>query len=406
MLTKLVTFIINILTHIFSDMFGNLPPHLLQQQYQQYQLHIQQRMHMQLQMNMHLKIQQQQQIRQQVNIINIQKEPEPEPEQAALENLSYENITLGEALKLYIETISTQSTKVAYRKGLTLLFKRKFMDESMRLSEFAKLNHGDLLIAVRRNDLSLFTNRPEDSNLDSTAKKITDYTCQTYTAQFLSFVKYLRTKTNKSMDEVEVKKNKVFRKQREVTAASVYSNEELKVFLKELKKDHLPSYYIANMQLIGCRRIEEVCCLEISDINWLDCNIKFTPLKTRTVTTEPVEITFTSEFLVTLKQFINGRTSGYVFPKRANTNTRGYIAYYTVWTHYNKILKKLNMAPKSSTHSFRATGINILFNRGVSNDLIKHVTKHSNVNQISYYDKRQNQAKRITGDLNVQQDFM
>jgi hypothetical protein len=71
--------------------------------------------------------------------------------------LAYENLTLQEAVKMYIDSISTASTKVAYRKGLSMLFKRKFMDQDMLLSEFAKVNHDQLLLAVRRNDLSLLT---------------------------------------------------------------------------------------------------------------------------------------------------------------------------------------------------------------------------------------------------------
>lgn len=291
-----------------------------------------------------------------------------EIEKTRRDNAVYEALkahTVEEGIDSFL-TVLKPSTARAYKSSLTWLKKKGILSFDQRLSEFALVNYSMVLGGIRGQGLSLATE-------------------QARAAAFISFTKYLNTRSNNLIPRcqpVTTGVEKTFGRLREKGTTKPLSRFEARHLLEILKVLHFQTYVISFICLNAGRRITEVLELRWRDVDFDKKQITFVVKK----------LTFEKRVSVTYE---DGLFADLGILKRCNPfsqsashiflRTNGQpISYSAVWARFKKASKVIGK--EITPHCLRSTFVSLAAQEGHSHTEIKGVTGHSSVGMVEYYD--------------------
>lgn len=278
-------------------------------------------------------------------------------------------ITVEEAAESFLSQLKVH-TKRSYRTALKNIFaiweKKGIFNRKASLQTLAQCNLETLLDLIAQNITS------------------SESTKQNRCAAFVSFTKFLCRSTRRVIHPALPKQgaNPTFQKIRKKSATGSFTLEEWGRFIQALRKISYRDYLIAKAIFQGAKRCSEVLEARIESINWEEKAIRYIQLKSHLIE-DSTYIHYSQEFMNELREYLDGRTCGYIFITRTGcplTQPHLYRSFA-----YASVLAKLKK--RVHPHMLRASAITSLFKMGYHSDQIMQVSGHANPTMVIYYDK-------------------
>ncbi len=275
------------------------------------------------------------------------------------------SISLFDAIQEFLDTL-THHTKRAYSTAFNQFFEGEILNTDWSLQQFALLNLETILDSIKT------------TTMGSEATK------QSRSATFVAFTAFMQRRSNNLIKKaVACKENgkQTFKKIRNKAVTTAFSEKDLKLFLGELRKMSVRDYLFAKCILQGAKRINEVSAATANQIDWVQNQITFKQSKSD-VESHTV-ITFPQSYMNELKQYLQGRATGYIFQSRNGTRLQQSHAYRSfVGASVNA-----GLSNRVTPHTLRASSITLFAQKGYSADEIAKVSGHVELKMISYYNK-------------------
>ena len=245
----------------------------------------------------------------------------------------------------------------------------------------------DFRLFSPENNLQTFAISNLEYLLDEIRDKIegSESTKQSRAAAFIALTRYLQRATGGLVRRVvprREKNNPTFRQIRETSTTKALNKIQWMQFLLALKRISYRDYLIAKTMLQGAKRVSEVLKATIDKINWAQNQIMFKQLKSTEIERYTV-ITYPSNFMDELREYVGDRKSGFIFVTR-NGNS-------VTQPHVYRIFAKTGMNAgipfTVHPHVLRASAITYLSAQGFSADQILRVSGHADTKLVRYYDK-------------------
>lgn len=290
-------------------------------------------------------------------------------DEAIWKNIS--NISVISAAEKFLSTLkgnTKRSYKAAFNSIFDLFIKNNLFNPNNNLQVFSISNLEFLLDQIRSNTPG------------SVATK------QSRSATFISFSRYLQRATGGIIRRVVPKKelmSPTFQQIRYTSVTKSLSKSEWSKFLQAVKIISFRDYLVAKTILQGAKRVSEVLCANIDQIDWNKKQIIFKQLKSKELEKNTV-ISYPDSFINELREYIGERKYGPIFITR-NKKPLSQPHLYRTFT-------KASLASKLSIvvhpHVLRASAITYLSSCGYSAEQIMKISGHSDTKLVRYYDKR------------------
>lgn len=279
-------------------------------------------------------------------------------------------ISLINAADRFLETLAG-NTQRAYRAAFHSIFilmkDHHLFDPHNSLQTFALANLEYLLDEIRG----------KLSGADSTK--------QARAAAFIALTRFLQRATGGLIRKViprKEKSNPTFRQIRETSLTKALNRVQWSRFLMFLQRSSHRDYLVAKMILQGAKRVGEVLSAQIHQIDWNLNQITFRQFKSKTLEKFTV-ITYPSDFMQELKEYLGNRTEGFIFITR-NGKPLSQPHLYRAFVNAGK---QAGLSIIVHPHVLRASAITYLTTQGYNADQILRVSGHSDTKLVRYYDK-------------------
>ncbi|MBF8263309.1 MAG: chlamydia virulence plasmid protein pGP8-D [Parachlamydiales bacterium] len=279
-------------------------------------------------------------------------------------------ISLVDASNRFLESLSG-NTQRAYRAAFNSIF---HLLETQRLFD-------------PRNNLQTFALSNLEYLLDEIRSKLvgSDSTKQARAAAFIALTRFLQRSTGGLIRKVvprKEKSNPTFRQVRETSLTKALNRVQWTRFLTFLQRSSYRDYLVAKTILQGAKRVGEVLCAQISQIDWALNQITFRQFKSKTLEKYTV-ITYPAAFIQELKEYIGERKEGFIFTTR---NGKPLTQPHLYRSFANAGLQA-GIPFTVHPHVLRASAITYLTTQGYSADQILRVSGHADTKLVRYYDK-------------------
>lgn len=278
------------------------------------------------------------------------------------------HVTISDALTLFLES-QTPHTKRSYQGGLK------------KIAKILERN-GIPFMGIT---LGLFSTYNLESILDLIKKEYPGKigTKQARCGCFISFTEFLQRKTRGMIRKALLDKT-TFQRIRKKAHTGCFTHKEWLVFIQKLKDLSYRDYLIAKAVFQGAKRISEVLHAKIENIDWEKGSIKFQQSKSKILDSYTV-ISYSSEYMKELRDYLEGRKTGYIFLTRKGTPIAPPHMYRSFM--YASVMAGLDK--RIHPHMLRTSAITSLFQMGYHSDDIMKVSGHSCPASVIYYDKNE-----------------
>lgn len=287
-------------------------------------------------------------------------------------------ITLGEALELWLSTISNKLTENNYRSGLRQLIERGYVNALMTLREFALVNSNAIVDRIK-----------------SESKDWSESSRQARAGCYISLTQFLNRRFDGLIPKATPCKEgnaKTFFKIRDKVATEAMTQEQADRFISALATFQPRDSLIAKILLQGGKRVNEGLELTTENINWDLCQIVFKQSKAKGVE-KLTTITFPSSVMEELREYI-GDVKGLVF--RTKTGARVSVGQLHKSFEKARLIAKIPFLV--TPHVLRATAITLYKAYGCTDSECLGVSGHADISMMYAYDKKDlsnNASKRV-----------
>ena len=291
-------------------------------------------------------------------------------------------ISLAMAAQYFLATLSG-NTQRAYRAAFHSIFRlledESLFDPNSNLQTFALSNLEHLLDEIR-------------SKIPGS-----DSTKQARAAAFIALTRFLQRNTGGLIRKVvprKEKSNPTFRPVRETALTKALTRVQWMRFLMFLQRNSCRDYLLAKTILQGAKRIGEVLCAQINQIDWAQNQITFKQFKSKTIEKFTV-ITYPPDFMEELRDYLGGRTEGPIFISRNGKP----LSQPHLYRSFSIAGRQAGIPFTVHPHVLRASAITYLTAQGFNADQILRVSGHADTKLVRYYDKtpiEQNPSKEIS----------
>lgn len=303
-----------------------------------------------------------------------------------------ENITVGKAVEVWINSIGNPRTKKTYAMAIQELCKKRLLHEGMSLQTFSMQNNDVTVDRIKTE--SLFSCiRVKGKVL---FRQWAEATRQQRAAAYISFSGFLSRRTGgvirKATPCKEGLARTFYRISQHIKTNAFQDRKEWMRFFKELQKVNIRDCLIAKIMLQGGKRISEAISLVTDHINFEKGEISFKQAKTKGVDRVTI-IAYRQEIMNELKEYISNR-KGIVFI----TNSGRPVSPQQIERNFKKAGERAGIPFKVTPHVLRATTVTYLKAEGFSDSDIMKVTGHADSEMIRMYDKSSladNASKKI-----------
>lgn len=274
--------------------------------------------------------------------------------------------TVEHAINAWLDALSPLTRK-NYRSGITRLIELGLIDPMMSLQQFSMTNHDNVLDRIK------------------TVPSWGDCSRQARAACYIAFTRFLSRRTDGLIKRVQPSRegtSRTFCKVHDKVVSEALTQDEWHRLLHEMRLMNQRDATAAALCLQGARRIGEVLCLRIEDVDLEHNQVKVTPSKTKGLQ-KTIIVTIPESLANSLKAIIGDRTDGYLFA----TSTGKAIDYKQFTYTLKKAAKKANISKRVHPHSLRASAVTHYRSLGFQDFQVQRLTGHASTAMLNAYDK-------------------